>query len=380
MEKRQVYLDNAATTPPHPEVVAAMRQVLEVSFGNPSSIHAFGREAKKHLENARVQVGSLISAHPEEIIFTGGGTEADNLAITGIAHFNRSRGNHIITSAIEHHAVLDTCQELKKNGFDVTFLPVDQDGLVDPEDLKKAIRKETILISIMYANNEIGTIEPVEEISRVAREHGVIFHTDAVQAVGHIPINAEHLGVDLLSLSAHKLYGPKGAGALYVRRGIRILPLLYGGGQESKYRPGTENLPGIVGLGKAAELAVRELSARSAIIRQLRDYLLKGIMERIPNVKLNGHPARRLPQNVHCSFENVDGGSLLMSLDLQGIAASAGSACSSGALQPSHVLQAIGLPPALASGSLRMTLGRTTTAGDLDYCLDTLEKVVARLR
>lgn len=378
--KRHVYLDHTATTPVHPDVVTSMHRVLDSVFGNPSSLHAFGREAKEYLEDSRMKVANLIGALPEEIVFTSGGTEADNLAILGVAYAYQKQGNHIITSSIEHHAVLDTCQALSQNGFEVTYLSVDQDGFIDPDDVRKALRKETILISIMHANNEIGTIEPIEEIARIARENGVIFHTDAVQTAGHIPVNVERLGVDLLSLSAHKFYGPKGAGALYVRNGIQLVPVLHGGGQERNRRAGTENLPGIVGLGKAAEIAARELDTQSVSVKRLRDRLIKGIEERIPNVKLNGHPVRRLPQNAHFSFAGVDGSLLLRNLDMQGIAASAGSACSSGALHPSHVLLAIGLPLELASASLRLTLGRANTEEDIDYCLDVLPKLVAALR
>lgn len=380
MNRRHVYLDHTATTPVHPDVVTAMHQVLDVAFGNPSSLHTFGREAKQYLEDARIKVANLIGALPEEIVFTSGGTEADNLAILGVAYAYQRQGNHIITSSIEHHAVLDTCKVLSQNGFDVTFLPVDKDGLVNPDDVRKAVRRETILITIMHANNEIGTIEPIDEIARIARENGIIFHTDAVQTAGHIPVDVEQLGVDLLSLSAHKFYGPKGVGALYVRKGIRLVPILHGGGQERNRRAGTENIPGIVGLGKAAEIAARELGSQCVSIQKLRDRLLKGIQERVPDVKLNGHPVKRLPQNVHFSFARVDGSSLLMSLDLQGIAASAGSACSSGALHPSHVLLAIGLPIDLASASLRLTLGRANTEEDIDYCLEVLPEIVAKLR
>ncbi len=380
MNRRHVYLDHTATTPVHPDVVTAMHQVLDVAFGNPSSLHTFGREAKQYLEDARIKVANLIGALPEEIVFTSGGTEADNLAILGVAYAYQRQGNHIITSSIEHHAVLDTCKVLSQNGFDVTFLPVDKDGLVNPDDVRKAVRRETILITIMHANNEVGTIEPIDEIARIARENGIIFHTDAVQTAGHIPVDVEQLGVDLLSLSAHKFYGPKGVGALYVRKGIRLVPILHGGGQERNRRAGTENIPGIVGLGKAAEIAARELGSQCVSIQKLRDRLLKGIQERVPDVKLNGHPVKRLPQNVHFSFARVDGSSLLMSLDLQGIAASAGSACSSGALHPSHVLLAIGLPIDLASASLRLTLGRANTEEDIDYCLEVLPEIVAKLR
>ncbi len=380
MNRRRVYLDHTATTPVHPDVVVAMHQVLETAFGNPSSLHAFGREAKQYLEDARIKVANLIGALPEEIVFTSGGTEADNLAILGVAYAYQREGNHIITSSIEHHAVLDTCEVLSQNGFEVTFLPVDKDGIVDPDDVRKAVRKETILITVMHANNEIGTVEPIEEIAVIARENGIIFHTDAVQTAGHIPVDVEELGVDLLSLSAHKFYGPKGVGALYVRKGIRLLPVLHGGGQERNRRAGTENIPGIVGLGKAAEIAAREVGSQCVSIQKLRDRLIKGVQERVPEVKLNGHPEKRLPQNVHFSFAGMDGSSLLMNLDLHGIAASAGSACSSGALHPSHVLLAIGLPMELASASLRLTLGRANTEEDIDYCLEVLPEIVAQLR
>ncbi len=380
MNKRRVYLDHTATTPIHPEVLAAMRYVLESVFGNPSSLHSFGREAREYLEDARCKVAELIGASPDEIIFTSGGTEADNLAVLGVAYAYRGQGNHIITSSIEHHAVLDACKALSRDGFDVTYLPVDQYGFVDPDDVRKALRKETILITVMHANNEIGTIEPIEEIAAIARENGVVFHTDAVQTAGHIPVNVERLGVDLLSLSAHKFYGPKGVGALYVRRGIRLLPILHGGGQEGNRRPGTENLPGIVGLGKAAEIAARELDSQVVSVRGMRDRLIKGVLEKISDVRLNGHPVQRLPQNAHFSFWDVDGKSLLRGLDMEGIAASAGSACSSGAVHPSHVLLAIGLPLELASASVRLTLGRVNTEEDVDYCVEVLSKLIAELR
>ncbi len=377
---RKVYLDHAATTPLHPEVYSLMCRFMKDTFGNPSSIHSFGREARKWVEEARQQVADLIKASPEEIYFTSGGTEADNLAILGAAAARRKKGNHIITSSIEHHAVLDTCKYLEKNGYEVTFLPVDQYGMVDPDDVRKAIRRDTILISIMHANNEIGTIEPIEEIGRIAREHEVIFHTDAVQTAGKIPIDVEALGVDMLTLSAHKIYGPKGIGALYKRKGLRLVPVVHGGGQEKKLRSGTENTIGIVGFGKAAEIAARDLEEEHDRTKQLRDRLVRGILEKIPEVRLNGHPEKRLPHNVNLSFAYVEGESMLLSLDLKGIAASSGSACSSRALEPSHVLQAIGLPYELIHGSLRMTLGRANDDEDIDYVLDVLPEVVTRLR
>jgi cysteine desulfurase len=375
-----VYLDHAATTPLHPEVYSLMCRFMKDTFGNPSSIHSYGQEARKWVEEARQQVAGLINADPNEICFTSGGTEADNLAILGTAAARRKKGNHIITSSIEHHAVLDTCKYLEKNGYEVTFLPVDGYGMVDPGDVKKAIRRDTILISIMHANNEIGTIEPIEEIGRIAREHEVVFHTDAVQTVGKIPVDVEALGVDLLTLSSHKIYGPKGVGALYKRKGVRLLPVMHGGGQERKLRSGTENTIGIVGFGKAAEIAARELEVEQERTKRLRDRLVKGVLEKIPEVRLNGHPEKRLPHNANFSFAYVEGESMLLSLDLKGIAASSGSACSSRALQPSHVLTAIGLPYELIHGSLRMTLGRANDEEDIDYVLEVLPEIVTRLR
>lgn len=377
---RNVYLDHAATTPLHPEVYSLMCRFMKDTFGNPSSIHSFGREARKWVEEARQQVAGLIKASPEEIYFTSGGTEADNLAILGTVAARHKKGNHIITSSIEHHAVLDICKYLEKNGCEVTFLPVDQYGMVDPDDVRKAIRRDTILISIMHANNEIGTIEPIEEISRIARENEVIFHTDAVQTAGKIPVDVEALGVDLLTLSSHKIYGPKGIGVLYKRKGIRLLPVMHGGGQEKKLRSGTENTIGIVGFGKAAEIAARDLKDEYERTKRLRDRLVQGILEKIPEVRLNGHPVRRLPHNANFSFAYVEGESMLLSLDLKGIAASSGSACSSRALEPSHVLKAIGLPYELIHGSLRMTLGRANDEEDIDYVLEVLPEIVNRLR
>lgn len=377
---RQVYLDHGATTPVHPEVVAEMHQVLGEFFGNPSSVHTFGREAKNYLEEARKKVARLIGAEPEEIIFTSGGTEADNLAILGTAYANQRKGNHIITSTIEHHAVLDVCKFLSHNGFEVTFLPVDQNGVINPDDVAKAIRRETVLITIMHANNEIGTIEPVKEIGKIAREREITFHTDAVQTVGHLFVDVDDLGVDLLSLSAHKMYGPKGVGGLYIRRHTRLSPIFHGGSQERKRRPGTENLPGILGLGKAAEIAARDLAQENPRLVRLRDKLIQGIQETIPEVKLNGHPTCRLPHNVNFSFAYLEGESLLLSLDLKGIAVSTGSACSSGTSESSHVLKALGLPPELARGSLRMTLGRANTEEDIEYVVDILRVLVDRLR
>jgi len=378
--KRYVYLDHAATTPVHPEVFQEMRIVLETHFGNPSSLHFYGRVVKQRLEIARERVARLLNAKHEEIYFTSGGTEADNMAIIGTAWALQEKGRHIITSAIEHHAVLDTCEMLSQNGFEVTFLPVDHYGMVDIDDLRRAIRPDTILITIMHANNEIGTIQPIEEIGKIAKEHEILFHTDAVQTVGYLPINVDELGVDLLSLSAHKIYGPKGAGALYVREGTPIKPILHGGGQERDKRPGTENIPGIVGLGKAAELAAKEHAAESKRYKKLSEKLIQGIRERIPGTRINGHPEKRLPHNVNVTIEGTKGECLLMGLDQRGIAVSTGSACSSSSSQLSHVLEAIGLTPENGAGTIRMTVGRSTTEGDIDYVLDNLVEVVKMLR
>jgi len=378
--KRHVYLDHAATTPVHPEVFQEMRIVLETHFGNPSSLHFYGRAVKQRLEIARERVARLLNAKHEEIYFTSGGTEADNLAIIGTAWALEEKGRHIITSAIEHHAVLDTCKMLSQNGFEVTFLPVDHYGMVDIDELRRAIRPDTILITIMHANNEIGTIQPIEEIGKIAKEYEILFHTDAVQTVGYLPINVDELGVDLLSLSAHKIYGPKGAGALYVREGTPIKPILQGGGQERDIRPGTENIPGIVGLGKAAELAAKEHASESIRYRKLCEKLIQGIRERIPGTRINGHPEKRLPHNVNVTIEGTKGECLLMGLDQRGIAVSTGSACSSSSSQLSHVLEAIGLTPENGAGTIRMTVGRSTTDGDIDYVLDSLVEVVNMLR
>jgi cysteine desulfurase len=378
--KRHVYLDHAATTPVHPEVFQEMRIVLETHFGNPSSLHFYGRAVKQRLEIARGRVARLLNAKPEEIFFTSGGTEADNLAVIGTAWALQGRGRHIITSTIEHHAVLDTCEMLSQNGFDVTFLPVDHYGMVDIDELRRAIRQDTILITIMHANNEIGTIQPIKEIGKIAKEYEIVFHTDAVQTAGYLPLNVDQLGVDLLSVSAHKIYGPKGAGALYVREGTALEPLLHGGGQERSKRPGTENIPGIVGLGKAAELAANEHASESRRYRKLSEKLIQGIRERIPGTRLNGHPEKRLPHNVNVTIEGTKGECLLTGLDQRGIAVSTGSACSSGSSQLSHVLEAIGLSPEKGAGTIRMTVGRSTTVGDIEYVLDNLVDIVNMLR
>lgn len=377
---KRIYFDHSATTPVDSEVAALMMEYMTEKFGNPSSIHSFGREVKKAVDEARQQVASLLNADPSEIFFTSGGTEADNLALKGVAFANRKKGNHIITTCIEHHAILHTCEYLEKNGFKVTYLPVDENAMVRIEDLKKAITEDTILISVMFANNEVGTIQPIKEIGQIAHEKGIYFHTDAVQAAGNYPIDVKEYNIDLLTLSAHKFHGPKGIGALYVRRGVRINAVQHGGGQERSLRAGTENVPGIVGLGKAAEIAKRDMPKKLTHITALRDKLIKGIMEKIPDIKLNGHPTQRMPGSVNFSFLYVEGESLLLNLDLKGIAASSGSACTSGSLDPSHVLLAMGLTHEVAHGSLRITLGRANTEDDIEYCLTVLPEIVERLR
>lgn len=377
---RRIYLDHSATTPVRTEVATAVMEYMTGKYGNPSSVHSFGREAKAALEKARGQVAALINAQPEEIIFTSGGTESDNLAIIGVARANAIRGKHIITSAIEHHAVLDTCKALEKEGFRVTYLPVDAYGQISLADLEAAITDDTILISIMHVNNEVGTIQPIAEIGRIARERGVLFHTDAVQSLGKIPVDVKAQNIDLLSGSGHKIYGPKGTGFLYMRKGVRLKNLVHGGGQERKKRSGTENLPGIVGLGVAAELAAAEMETEMKRLAALRDKLIKGLQEKIPHVRLNGHPTERIATNANLSFEYVEGESLLLSLDLKGIAASSGSACTSGSLEPSHVLTAMGLCHELAHGSVRFTLGKDNTEEDIDYVLEVMPPIVERLR
>ncbi|CEP67273.1 Cysteine desulfurase [Moorella glycerini] len=378
---RRVYLDHSATTPVRPEVLEAMLPFLkDEAFGNPSTIYSYGREAKKALDEAREKVASLIGARPEEIFFTSGGTEADNLALIGTAAANEKKGRHIITSSIEHHAVLHTAQYLMRHGFKITFLPVTPEGLVRVEDVEEAITDETILISVMHVNNEVGTIQPIKEIGHLARERGIIFHTDAVQSVGKIPVNVDELNVDLLSASSHKIYGPKGVGCLYIRKGTRINPILHGGAQERKRRPGTENMPGIVGFGRAAELAGQELDSEMERLKGLRDKLIDGILNRIEDVQLNGDREKRVATNANFSFRYVEGESLLLSLDMKGICASSGSACTSGSLDPSHVLLAMGIPHEVAHGSVRMTLGRDNTEADIDYVLEVMPEIVARLR
>ena len=377
---RRIYLDHAATTPTRPEVVKAMLPYFTDAFGNPSSIYSYGQEARKAVEEARTKVAELIGARSEEIVFTSGGTEADNYALKGVAYANERKGNHIITTSIEHRAVLEVCRFLEGRGFKITYLPVDKYGLVAPGDVKRAITGKTILISVMHANNEVGTIEPVEEIGKIAREAGVYFHTDAVQTVGHIPVNVDELRVDLLAISAHKFYGPKGVGALYVRKGTRLVSLMHGGGQEKKCRAGTENVPAIVGLSEALELAGQEMGKEAERLSYLRDKLIKGLMENIDHIRLNGHSKRRLPNNVNVNFDFVEGESLLLSLDLEGVCASTGSACGLASPEPSHVLLALGVPPEQAHGSLRFTLGRENTEADVERVLDVLPGIVARLR
>ncbi|HEY8344971.1 MAG TPA: cysteine desulfurase NifS [Bacillota bacterium] len=377
----RIYLDHAATTPTDPRVVEAMLPYFTEVFGNPSSIYKEGRAGKKAIDESREKVARLLGAADfREIIFTGSGSEADNLAISGVAWANRAKGNHIITSSIEHHAVLDTCKHLEKHGFTVTYLPVDEYGLVAPEAVREAITDRTILVSLMHANNEVGTVQPIAEISKIVHEKGVLFHTDAVQTVGSIPLHLQELGVDLLSLSAHKFYGPKGVGALYVKKGTRLCKLIHGGAQERQLRAGTENVAGIVGLAKALELATARLEENCSRLVELRDYFINELMSRIDRVKLNGHPTKRLPGNVNVSFEFVEGESILLNLDLKGIAASSGSACTSGSLDPSHVLLAMGLSHEVAHGSVRLSIGRENTKTQLDYVLGVLEETVARLR
>jgi cysteine desulfurase len=377
---RRIYLDHAATTPTHPEVVKAMLPYFTDAFGNPSSIYSCGQEAKAAIEEARARVAELIGARSEEIIFTSGGTEADNFALKGIAYASEHKGEHIITTSVEHPAVMESCKFLEKKGFKVTYLPVDGYGLVDPQDVKKAITDKTILISVMHANNEVGTIAPIGEIGKIAKEAGLCFHSDAVQTVGHIPVNVDELGVDLLSISAHKFYGPKGVGALYIRKGTRLVPFMHGGEQEKRRRAGTENVPAIMGLGKAVELARQEMSKEAERLTYLREQLIKGLMERIDHIRLNGHPLKRLPNNVNVSVDFVEGESMLLNLDLEGICASTGSACSSSSLEPSHILLALGLPPEQAHGSLRFTLGRENTGEDIERVLEVLPRIVAKLR
>ncbi len=377
---KDIYLDNAATTAVRPEVADAMQPYFTEIYGNPSSLHTIGQKAKRALEQARQTVADVLQVEPGEIFFTSGGTESNNLAIKGIAHANRDRGNHLITSSIEHHAAINVFKTLESQGFETTFLPVDKHGLIDLDSLQESIRPDTILISVMLANNEIGTIEPLPAISAMARERGIPVHTDAVQAIGKIPFSVKTLDVDLLSLTAHKFYGPKGVGVLYKRDGLKINPLLEGGHQERILRPGTENIPGVIGLSTALRLAHQDLESESARLEALRKHLEEGIRTRIDQVTFNGHPQQRVPNISSLSFAFVEGEALVLSLDTMGIAVSTASACSAGTTEPSHVLKAIGLDPLLAQGTLRLSLGRINNTGEIDYVINSLTEAVTRLR
>ncbi len=379
MEK-MIYLDNAATTRTAPEVVEAMLPYFTENYGNPSSVYRFAAKNKCGVARQREAIAEILGANANEIYFTAGGSESDNWAVKAAAEAYREKGNHIITTKIEHHAILHTAEYLEKQGYDVTYLDVDEDGLVDTDELEKAIRPETILISVMFANNEIGTVQPIKEIGRIAKEHGILFHTDAVQAFGQIPIQVDGLGIDMLSASGHKLNGPKGIGFLYIRKGVKIRSFIHGGAQERRRRAGTENVPGIIGLGTAAKRAARTMEERAERESALRDYLISRVMAEIPHTKLNGHATKRLPNNANFSFRFVEGESLLLNLDMKGICASSGSACTSGSLDPSHVLLAIGLPHEIAHGSLRLTLGEDTVKEEIDYVVDALKEIVKRLR
>jgi len=376
----RIYMDHGATTRPDPEVVNAMLPFFNELYGNASSLHTFGQEAAQALISSRKTVADFLGAEPEEIIFTSGGTESDNLALKGIAYLKKNKGKHIITSVIEHPAILNTCKYLDDIGYKITYVPVDDQGLVDPADVEDAVTDNTILISIMHANNEIGTIQPIKEISAIAHEHGVLVHTDAVQSVGKMPVNMDDLGVDMLSISAHKIYGPKGVGALYVRKGTRLLGLSQGGSHEMKKRAGTENIPGIVGMAKAVELAEQRLEGDTKYLENLRDTMIRKILDSIPESYLNGHPTKRLCNNVHVRFSYVEGESLLMMLDMKGVAVSTGSACSSKSLEPSHVLAALGIIPEKIHGNLRITLGHENTMDELDYVVENLIDIVKKLR
>ena len=379
-EKRLIYLDNAATTRTAPEVVEAMLPYFSELYGNPSSVYEFSQKSKEAITGARETIAKCLGAKTEEIYFTAGGSESDNWAMKAAAEAYRGKGNHIITSKIEHHAVLHTGAWLEKQGFEVTYLDVDENGTVKLEELKKAIRPTTILISIMFANNEIGTIQPVKEIGAIAKEHGIVFHTDAVQAFGQLPIHVDELNIDMLSSSAHKLNGPKGIGFLYIRKGVKIRSFIHGGAQARKRRAGTENVPGIVGYGAAVERAMKTMEERTARERELRDYLIDRVLREIPYTRLNGHRTNRLPNNANFSFQFIEGESLLIMLDMEGICGSSGSACTSGSLDPSHVLLAIGLPHEIAHGSLRLTLSEETTREELDYVVESIRKIVEKLR
>ncbi len=380
MQKR-VYLDNNATTPTHPEVLDAMLPFYKDTFGNPSSVHQFGRTARSAVEEARTSVAQLIgAASPDEIVFTSGGTESDNFAVKGVALALKEKGNHIITSTIEHHAVENSCKFLAKKGYHTAFVGVDEYGIIKLDELKKSITDKAILVTMMYANNEMGTIEPIEEVAKITKDKGVTVHTDAVQAVGKVPVDVKKLGVDLLSLSGHKFYGPKGAGALYIKKGTRISSIQQGGHHEKNRRAGTENVPAIVGLGKAALIAMKEMNSEAKKLRTLRERLYEGIKKNIKEVKLNGHPEKRLPNTLNISFKYIEGESIILNLDMEGIAVSTGSACTSGSLEPSHVLLAMGLSHLTAQGSIRFSLGRTNTEEDIDYTIEKLPPIINRLR
>jgi cysteine desulfurase len=377
---RRIYLDNNATTPLCPQVVRAMLPYLKTYFGNASSIHSFGREAKTAIESSREKVARLLGCHPEEVYFTSGGTESDNLALKGVALANRDKGKHLITSAIEHHAVLESCHFLETEGFEVTYLPVDRSGLVSPEDLKRAIREDTVLVSIMHGNNEVGTIQPIAELSRIARDAGVYFHSDTVQSTGKLKIDVDELGIDLLALSAHKLYGPKGVGAAYIRRGTRIAPLMHGGHHENNYRAGTENVAGIVGLGAAIEVCSKEIEVEYRYLVDLSASFYEGLKERIPEILLNGDFENRLPGTLNILFKGVEAEAIILSLDLEGVAVASGSACTSGSAEPSHVLKAMGVAPELARSAVRFSFGRFNSSEDVDYVLKILPPIIERLR
>ncbi|MCL5942774.1 MAG: cysteine desulfurase NifS [Actinobacteria bacterium] len=375
-----IYMDHAATTPTDPEVIKAMEPWFAQQYGNPATLYSLGLLASQAVEEARAGVAAVLGAEDAEIYFTSGGTESNNWAIKGVADAHRNKGRHLITSTIEHHAVLEPMEYLEKRGYEVTRVPVDAHGLIDPESVRKAIRPDTILISIMHANNEVGTIEPIAEIGAIAREAGVLFHTDAVQSVGKIPVNVKELNVDMLSLSAHKFYGPKGVGAMYLSKRVRVTPLLHGGSQERRRRAGTLNVPGIVGLAKALQIAADQMEAEAARETALRDRLWRGLQERIPHIYLNGHPTKRLPNALNFRVEGIEGEAMILCLDMNRVGVSSGSACTTGSLEPSHVLLAMGIPAEHAHGSLRITLGRANTEQDIDYVIDTFPGIVARLR
>ena len=380
MNKKIIYLDNAATTKTRPEVVEAMLPYFTEKFGNPSSVYGFASQNKEAVTEAREQIAKALNAQTQDVYFTAGGSEADNWALKAAMEAYKDKGNHLITTKIEHHAILHTCEYLEKQGCEVTYLDVDENGVVDLEQLKKAIKPTTVLISVMYANNEIGTVQPIKEIGQIAKEHGVLFHTDAVQAFGQLPIDVVAENIDMLSASGHKLNGPKGIGFLYIKKGLKLRSLIHGGGQERKRRAGTENVPGIVGFGKAVELAVAGMDAKIAKETELRDYMIERVLKEIPYVRLNGHGTLRLPNNANFSFQFIEGESLLIMLDMKGICASSGSACTSGSLDPSHVLLAIGLPHEIAHGSLRLTLSEETTKEEIDFTIEQLKAIVANLR